>query len=108
MVHVRPLPAAPILDYHNAHDGPQALAREVVAQFAIEGDPAGGLVRVARPGALADMWKALEIAELLPAQLQVCAARCGWPCASAGGDDALFSVSVENALHFWRSLYKAV
>ena len=56
---------------------PQALAGEVAAQVTIEGGPAGGAVQVARPGALGDVWKALEIAELLPAQLQVCAACCG-------------------------------
>jgi hypothetical protein len=49
---------------------PQALAREVAARVAVEGNAAGGAVRVARPAALGDVWKALEIAELLPAQLQ--------------------------------------
>ncbi len=38
--------------------------------MAVEGGAAGGAVRVARPAALGDVWKALEIAELLPAQLQ--------------------------------------
>lgn len=36
----------------------------------MEGGPAGGELRVARPAALGDVWMALEIAELLPAQLQ--------------------------------------
>lgn len=66
-----PQPAAPSLSTGSNVVAPQALAGEVAAQVAIEGGPAGGALRMARPGALGDVWKALEIAELLPAQLQV-------------------------------------
>lgn len=72
------LPAAPSLSTGLNVGAWQALAVEVAAQVTIEGFPTGGALRVARPSALGDVWKALDIADLLPAQLQVRAARCGW------------------------------